>query len=429
MLNIEQTQILEQAIFLLFRLRNEQSIENWENKRAQQFGELYRPIFKEDNEQTNFNLNGQENEEGFLKFTEKEILKMPTRFRKTFRANGCLVHVRRRKRGNFGYNYEARYRRDGFNISVSSKEYDKLNSLFIEKLNVWEMENAAVAENSSLTNVPTTFAEFAEHYLNTFWRRTVDERTFRNEMNRYKNHIKPFFGSTPLKKITPAACQNLLDKITEAGLGKTADEVHTRLNMIFEAAKEYALILKNPLKLVVHIEHERKTGVALTYEEESFLLNITSGTVWQLMFAVALYTGLRPNEFKSAHIEGKFIVAIKSKQRRKKGRKIEEYKKIPITPMLAPYLEGVSELRFYVPQRIREKLRKLLPGHTLKDLRKTFNTRCVECKVDYIARKLFMGHSLGKLDDTYTQPPDDYLLKEGEKIKYDLPPKLPPNLE
>ena len=52
MLNQEQTQILEQAIFLLFRLRNEQSIENWENERARRFGELTRPILtiKEDYE-------------------------------------------------------------------------------------------------------------------------------------------------------------------------------------------------------------------------------------------------------------------------------------------------------------------------------------------------------------------------------------------
>lgn len=365
---------------------------------------------------------------GFLKFTSQEILKMPTRFRKTFRANGCLVHVRRRKRGKFGFDYEARYRRDGYCISVSSKDYEQLKPKFTEAVNLWEQEHAGGADAPDFAvNVPTTFAEFADYYLDTFWRRTVDEATFKTEFNRYKRHIKPFFGSIPLKKITPAACQSLLDKITKEGLGKTADEVHTRLNMILQAAIDHTIITKNPLKLVVHIEHERKEGVALTYEEEWFLLNTTAGTPWQLMFAVAIYTGLRPNEYKTARIEGEFIIALKSKQRRKKGRKVEEFKKIPICPMLRPYLENVETLRFYVPQRIREKLRAIMPGHTLKDLRKTFNTRCVECKVDYVARKLFMGHSLGKLDDTYTQPSDEYLIKEGNKIKYDLPPKLPPN--
>lgn len=139
---------------------------------------------------------------GFLKFTEKEILKMPTVFRKTFRANGCLVHVRRRKRGKFGYDYEARYRRDGYNISVSSKDYETLKSKFSEAVTLWEREHASgVDALECAVSVPTTFAEFAEHYLETFWRRTVDEGTFKTEMNRYKNHIKPFFGSIPLKKL------------------------------------------------------------------------------------------------------------------------------------------------------------------------------------------------------------------------------------
>ena len=54
------------------------------------------------------------------------------------------------------------------------------------------------------------------------------------------------------------------------------------------------------------------------------------------MFAVGLYTGMRPNEYETARLEGDFIVAVNSK--RKNGK--VEYKKIPITPMLKPYLIG-----------------------------------------------------------------------------------------
>lgn len=49
---------------------------------------------------------------------------------------------------------------------------------------------------------------------------------------------------------------------------------------------------------------------------------------------LALYTGLRPNELYTAKIEGNFIVAINSKR---KNRKLE-YKKIPISKMLKPYI-------------------------------------------------------------------------------------------
>lgn len=345
---------------------------------------------------------------GFLKFTDKEILKMPKNLRNTFRAEGCTVHYRKRIRGKNSCSYEARYKRNGYNLSVSAPNLQALKIRFIAVLNATEKQSAQPA----MQGVPQTFHEFASYFIETFWRRTVTAGTYKNEMNRYKNHIQPRFGSLPIKSITPGMCQELLDGITARGLGKTADEVHGRLNQIFEAAIKHGLIKYNPLDIVIFIPHECEHGKALTKDEERKLLAATAGTPWQLMFAVALYTGLRPNEFATARIEGGFIVAVNSKR---KTRKVE-YKKIPITPMLRPYLEGVQELHFYVPQRMREKFRAILPGHSLKDMRETFNTRCIECGVSETARKKFMGHSLGALGNAYTDLSDEYLISEGNKL-------------
>ena len=52
----------------------------------------------------------------------------------------------------------------------------------------------------------------------------------------------------------------------------------------------------------------------MTKDEERKLLEVTAGTPYQLMFAVGLYTGMRPNEYKTAIIEGEFIVANNSKR-------------------------------------------------------------------------------------------------------------------
>lgn len=357
----------------------------------------------------------EKDKEGFLNFTKQEILKMPSKFRKFFIAADKLVHVRRRKRNKKGYySYEARYRCGNYNISVSSNDPAKLVPKFLEAVRLVEAGN-------ELLNVPTNFHEFAMYYIETFWRRNVSAQTYKTETNRYKNHIEPIIGSLPVKSITPAMCQKLLDGIIAKGYGKTADEVHGRLNQIFEAAIKHGLIKHNPLDLVIFTQHESEHGKALTKAEERLLLERAAGTPWQLMFAIALYTGLRPNEFATARIEGAFIVAVNSKRKNKKV----EYKKIPITPMLQPYLEGVQELRFYVPQRIREKFRLILPEHSLKDTRETFNSRCIECGINETARKLFMGHSLGALGNAYTDLSEEFLIKEGEKFVYDLPPICP----
>ena len=75
-------------------------------------------------------------------------------------------------------------------------------------------------------------------------------------------------------------------------------------------------------------------GVALTLEEERLFKNALKDNRYISAFMLALYTGLRPNELYTAKIEGNFIVAINSKR---KNRKLE-YKKIPISKMLKPYI-------------------------------------------------------------------------------------------
>ncbi len=65
-------------------------------------------------------------------------------------------------------------------------------------------------------------------------------------------------------------------------------------------------------------------------------------SIYQLIFAVVLYKGMRPNEYKAATREGQFIVANNSK--RKNGK--IELKRISINPMLKPYRENVTDLSF-----------------------------------------------------------------------------------
>lgn len=344
---------------------------------------------------------------GFLKFTNKEISKMPKSFRRVFIAEGKTICYRRRKRGKIyaAFSYEARYRRHGYNISVSASSLEELIPRFIEALH---------ANEYSAPKVPTTFHEFATYYFENFRKRKVKPLTYENDTYRYNNHLKPVFGSMPLRSILPAQCQALIDKYIKKGQGRTADEVYSLLNVIFKMAIAHGILTNNPLALVVKERHERKHGKALSKDEEKLLLEKTASTRYQLLFAVALYTGMRPNEYATARIEGGFIVAVNSKR---KNNKVE-YKKIPITPMLRPYLDGVTELQFPRIEYMRDKFNSILPGHRLYDLRTTFYTRCQECGIADVARMEFVGHSLGALGDAYTDLSDEFLLKEGEKLDY-----------
>lgn len=359
-----------------------------------------------------------EDKAGFLKFTEKEILKMPKQFRKTFRIKGHYPHARKRTTGRYKCSYELRYAKKPFNnppITASGKTLEAAIANFIKKLDNY------VPQDEAMPSVPKDFDGFALYWFENFHKAKVKEKTYKNNLYLYNRHVQEKLKKYNVNGITPIMLKQLLAALP--GNGKTEDDVHSILNQIFDTAVTHGLVKINPLNLFVHIPHECESGIDLTREEELLLLSACKGTAYETIFAVILYCGLRPNEYKTARIEGNFIVAVNSKQ--KNGKVI--YKKIPICAPLRERLRGITTLENRHERNLAKELAKVLPDHTLKDLRKTFNTRCVGCHVDYFARKKFMGHSVGKLDKTYTGTLDDYLLTEGKKLDhwYDIPQNTP----
>ena len=186
---------------------------------------------------------------GFLKISDKEILKMPKSFRHTFRIEGKTICYRKRKRGKISCSYEARYRRHGYNLSVSATSLDDLIQKFISALHAAELGETA-------TKIPTTFHEFAMYYFENFRKRKVGTQTYRVDLSRYKIHIKPHFGYIEMRRITPAQCQQLIDKILANGYERTAQDVYSLINSIFKTAIAHGILERNPLAIVQNVEHE-----------------------------------------------------------------------------------------------------------------------------------------------------------------------------
>ncbi len=344
-----------------------------------------------------------------LKFTDKEISKMPKKFRKEFRVEGCTARIRERCDERYRRSYEIRYRRNGYNITASATTLDEAKQRFIEKLHIADKQTGNKAGTNRL---PTTFNEFAQFWFDYFHKRKVTEDTFKDNFGTYKRVLSDRFVGKQLKEINVVDLQDIIDECCEAGNYRKAESVYGIINQVFAMAVNLKLIDFNPVSLVILTEYEREHGVALTFDEEKTLLSAVAGTKYEIMFAVALYTGLRPNEYKTAEIKGDFIVARNSK--RKKGK--IEYKRIPIIQMLKPYLAGLDIIPWVKYDKIRIKFKEILPTHKLKDMRKTFYTHCKTCNVDVNARNEMLGHSDGKLSKAYTDLPDEFLLEEAKKL-------------
>ena len=265
--------------------------------------------------------------------------------------------------------------------------------------------------SKSNTDTFTTFEKFALYFFETHRKEKVTPQTYTCDLGRLKKHIFPTFGHMPIHQITPDKCQTLLRAIQAEGKGKTADEVYSLLSIIFKGAIAYGIIQKSPLAIVQHQKHVKESGSALTKAEETLLLTGLTEPIFQIAAAIALFTGLRPNELSSAKIDGDFIVAINSK--RKNGK--IEYKKIPIIERLRPYIQnGIPELPS--AKLLRRRVQAILPTHRLYDLRTTFYTRCDEYGVAAPARDELVGHSAGVLTNAYRDLSDEYLLREGKKL-------------
>lgn len=351
-----------------------------------------------------------------IHFTKEELRKMPLQFRTEYRIDGSVVRCRKRPTGRNKFTYEMRYRRDGYNVTATAKNLDDCKAKFLVKLKEADKQIKNKGKK-------TLFSNFAIYYFEAFKKRKVSEQSYKADYSRLKTYLLPTFGNLDLCKITPGSCQGFLDNLVDKGKGKTAEECHSLLNQIFKGAIKHGYITQNPLDLVIKPKHEREHGQALTLEQEAEFLKLCKNHKFASVYITALYTGMRPNEYAHAEFNGDFVIAPNSKR---KGGKLE-YKKIPIHPMLArfvtsAFIEDFNLLKTTDLNTIRKNYSRNFSKITTKlyDLRTTFYTRCEMCGVAEPARNEFIGHSGGVLKDTYTDLPDSFLLKEGQKIRYNL---------
>lgn len=352
-------------------------------------------------------------DEGIFKnFTEKEIQKMPKQFRKHFRTCGLTAHTRR-IRGV----YEIRYRRDGYNISVSHKNLEQAKEKFIIALQNADRKRCELHESPK----QNLFTDFMLKWLETVKKPAIKETTYNDYLSIFKCHIIKDFEGCTIAELTRQKIQDVINFHISAGRKRTAKKIYQLIKATLNIAVADELVTRNVADFVVMPRYEEVKGTALTLEEERLLLERAKKTPYYGAFLFLLYTGARRSEVASAEMDAKqqWITVTSAKQR--KGV-LEKKRRIPVTPMLKKVL---SEIDFETIKAMNchlftVYLPKFLPNHHCHDLRHTFITRCQECGVPREVVSLWAGH---KADNTmttnvYTHLSPEYQLKEAEKVLY-----------
>jgi integrase len=135
-------------------------------------------------------------------------------------------------------------------------------------------------------------------------RNTVALGTFERYEQYVRVHAIPTLGRIRLGRLTPQHFQRLYQEKLAAGLSPTTvSHLHTVLHGAFAEAVRWGLLSRNVVALArpprkVHVE-----VVALTVEQARALLAAAAGNRFEVLFILALKTGMRRGELLALHWE------------------------------------------------------------------------------------------------------------------------------
>ncbi len=263
---------------------------------------------------------------------------MPLKYRNIFAYNSEIISYRFHN----GV-YEARYRKNGFNIEVSSADFEIMKRRFIQKLHDHANGKPTKQPRRSKRRTAQTvlFAEYGEEWLK-IKEQTTKPSTFKEYRRSFDVNLKPVFGGMRVGEIDRMMIQDFLFGFVNEGKGRTAEKLKLQLNCIFDMAVE-DFNIQSPMKKIVLPRFESKKGSAFTKEEEKKLVEYcttkTDGATSSALL-VLLYFGLRQSELASLKIvDGKYLVCDTSKELL--GKNVVK-RRIPFTPVFKKVLPFVD---------------------------------------------------------------------------------------
>lgn len=312
--------------------------------------------------------------------------------------------------------------------------------------NINAYQGVDLTEESSMT-----LSQWLDKWLEEYVKGTIRESTLEGYRRDIMNHVIPYLGEKPLRKVVAADLRSLYEKLLERGRIKggnhaaglsptTVRSIHNIIHHALRTAAENGLLPANPADGVIPPKIVRGTKSILNREQlDRFKAAVKQDWGWRDFFLTELTTGLRRGElcglkWSDFDEEAGTLNVCRTIHARKGGgveegttktyagtrtillpsstaQLLREQKKSAMTEWIFPNPlcpeQPVSPGSAY--RRLKGLLKEAgLPDLRFHDLRHTFATHALASGVDAKTLSGILGHTKASFTlDTYTHVTGD----------------------
>jgi integrase len=157
---------------------------------------------------------------------------------------------------------------------------------------------AAISTGTFVEASPITLDGFLDKWLESAAKPRVSERTFSEYSALLRRYVREPLGKTKLSELRALEIQALYSQMLEQGLSaRVVRYTHAVLSSALKQAVRWSMLYRNPAGLVQLPKQDRKEMCALTPGQSAQFLVALKADRYSALFALALSTGMRPEEY------------------------------------------------------------------------------------------------------------------------------------
>jgi integrase len=156
----------------------------------------------------------------------------------------------------------------------------------------------SISAGTFVEPVKLTVDEYIDRWLVTVAKTRLRERTYDDYSEKLRRYVRPLIGKLKLSDVRSLDVQGIYTAMSERGLSpRTIRYTHAILSSMFKQAVRWNMLGRNPCEAAELPRMERKEMQALSPEEVGRFLTQSTEDDYGVLFAFAIATGMRPEEY------------------------------------------------------------------------------------------------------------------------------------